>query len=357
MQSERMASLWDLVLMMALSLDPEEDTPAHLRKQAIGFMYRDILRARLAMAKASRLVQKVLRGHFGRKEFRRAGKRHSIPLPVPWEAAVAKRRGGAPSKSALKSGKGGQQAPLEDVKILIKGLMLLPEGVYKLTSTPALLRHAASRVSVRLREGVKGDLAAFAAELGRTSELIMQGLRAVGVSEESVGCQVSVWFVQAVHLAFVRFCVSASWGPRAVMCCRWLLGRFIRVSPLCVLRLCAHRTATSPCLSRATQGSRSHACSDRASTTSSGRCASLERPASQARRARRPSRERVGGGVGAAHDTRQASCIHPGAPADSVGRIVGRGEAAAVAETWLWSGARVGGGGRYKGEARQSKGS
>lgn len=156
------------------------------------------------MANASRRLQKVVRGHFGRKEFRRAGRPLGIPLPVSWDAATASSRKGA-TKSAIKAatkapGGGRRYAPLEDLKMLIEGLMLLPDGVHRLTATPHLLRHASSQVSISLRSDVKEELAKFSGVLRQTADLIMEGLRGIGVPESSVGCQAGTAMSGVPHL-------------------------------------------------------------------------------------------------------------------------------------------------------------
>ena len=203
LQAERMGTLWAFAQMLSMSLLEDGAVSPEVGKQTIGFVYRDLIRARALMAGASLKLQKVMRGHLGRKAFRRTGRPHGIPLPVAWDAAVASAKRGT-ARSAIKANKdrggAGRFVPLEDLKMLVKSLLLLPDGVHRLTSTPNLLRHASSQVSIRLRSDVEEELSKFSNALRQTSDLIVEGLRGVGVSENSVSCQAGTTLSGVPHL-------------------------------------------------------------------------------------------------------------------------------------------------------------
>uniref|UniRef100_A0A7S1E1H2 Uncharacterized protein n=1 Tax=Hemiselmis andersenii TaxID=464988 RepID=A0A7S1E1H2_HEMAN len=89
---------------------------------------------------------------------------------------------------------------MADLELLVKGMLMLPDGVRRLTATPMLLRHAKSQASVELKRSISSELRSFGEFLGRASELIVTGLKAAGVSEVDQGCQTGVPLASVPHL-------------------------------------------------------------------------------------------------------------------------------------------------------------
>lgn len=101
-QTHRLRALYEMAQAMALASLHPEDLPAdyqHNNMPFVGFIYKDILRAHVILIRASSRVQKVFRGHAGRRLYRRkAAARGLPPLPLPWRLAGESPAAGSPGE-------------------------------------------------------------------------------------------------------------------------------------------------------------------------------------------------------------------------------------------------------------------